>query len=388
MHEDFLMRVGVGRPAKPEKFWQRLEMRFGKLATDMAKIIDRRANGSADSEFWRLKNQDLDLSLWLSGQFMGDFYRTYLPWLSTAMASGQIRRILDVGCDNGVLTCSYAASFPDAQVLGIDQSHESIGCANELAGRLRQSNVEFRELSALELSTLLVGETFDLITATMTYHSVFEIPDMPTGCSLFQLKLPDAEKWRAALMQIPPLLGTDGRFISIERLTSSPGILWWAGTLKDAGLQIDWQSSDLLRYSSRGEGEMRLPAFVCNRHERCGASLVSDVLAFQARPELVELARTPFEGDIAEALFVAFRDRDLVWGLEIGHTEQAIERFEVWDARTVILAYTYSNLGSRRLVIGPCHKQQECIEHAKGFWKGQPGLRLRHYTSIVERDSL
>jgi tRNA G46 methylase TrmB len=384
-HEDLLTRVGVGRPVKEEKFWRRLENRFGKPARNVIERINQRANGISDRDFWRRKNENLDLSLSLSGQFMGDFYRSYLPWLSTVTENFEITRILDVGCDNGVLACSYATSFPNAEVIGIDRSSEGIACANELAGRLEIGNVKFRKLDALELATDLAGENFDLITATMTYHSVSEIPGMPSGYSLFEQELPDTTDWQVALRGITPLVRMGGKFISVERLTSSAGTLWWARALTGAGLRIDWPSSEVLCYPRFGE-ECRLPAFVCDRQQPSVDHLASDALAFQARPDLIKIAKTPFEGDVAEALFEGVGDRTLTWGLEIASAEGVVERFEVWEARTLILAYTYSNMRGRRLVIGPCHKQQECIEQAKHFWESKPHTRLRHYASIAERD--
>ena len=384
-YHEYLTSIGVGQPVKSEKFWRRLENRFGKLARDIRDHINLRGDGVADGDFWRLKNETLDLSLSLSGQFMGDFYRSYLPWLSTVTANAGITRILDVGCDNGVLTCSYAKSFPNAQVIGIDQSSEGINCAKELAGRLGISNVQFRKLDALELGTTLVGERFDLITAIMTYHSVSEIPGMPLGWSLFQLELPDTANWQGGLSGIALLLGEDAKFISVERLTSSAGVLWWTRAISGAGLSINWRSSEVLCYSSLGEAS-RVPAFVCDRRQRVEGS-AWDALAFWARPELIEVAKAPFEGDVAEALFEAVRDRTLIWGVEVAFADGLVERFEVWDARTVILAYTLSNMRGRRLVIGPCHKQEECIEHAKQYWESKPHTRLRHYVSIIERDS-
>jgi hypothetical protein len=321
---------------------------------------------------------------------VGDFYRCYVPWLHAAIGNDPIKTILDIGCDNGVLTCCYANAFPDAQVLGVDRIPEGIRCATELAQRVNLMNIQFRELNALELPSNLAGAKFDLITASMTYHSIFEIPNMPRGWSLAKLNLPNNSKWRDSLIGVADSLAVSGRFVTVEKLTSSASVLWWANAIKGAGLNINWVESELLCYKERGENSC-YPALVCDRQERPDDDRLShDCLAFSAGPALVELAKQPFEGESAETLFEAFGDRRLIWGLEavsVINNDYA-ERFEVWDARTVILAYEYSNTGKRRLVIAPFNKQQECIKSVRDSWQKRDNARLRQYSSTSDRDSL
>ena len=333
--EGFLKRAGLGQRMNPEKFWDRLERRFGTVARDVGDLVHLRAEGHTDQEFYRLKNQSFELSLWLSAQFMGDFYRKYMPWFGGTVANRPVARVLDIGCDNGVLTCFYANCFPTAQVVGIDQCAEAIASAQELARRMGIGNVSFASRDALNLSEYFGNMAFDLITATMTYNSLFEIPAMPLGWSLSQLDLPDASKWTAPLGHVSRLLGTNAKFVSVERLTSAAGYLWWAGALRDAGLQVDWTASEIL-CDTIPEEASRLPVFVCAREQPKSPDLASDILAFHARPELIALGKAPFEGTVAEAVIAAFPDLTLIWGVKVAFADGLIERFEVWDARTLI----------------------------------------------------
>jgi SAM-dependent methyltransferase len=383
--ENLLTRMGVAREVKPEKFWRRLEKRFGKPALDVMERISQRGEGLANSEFWRVKNENLDLSLWLSGQFMGDFYRSYLRWFSAAAGKQDLARVLDVGCDNGILTCCYAATFPHAEIIGIDDCEQGISGAKELAGRLGISNVTFRVLNAEEFPRVQDLGNFDLITATMTYHSVSELPGMPLDWSLLELELPDSAKWQKLLAEMASLLQLGGRFVSVEKLTSSVGVLWWARALNAAGLHVDWPASQLLCYDGIEEA-FRWPALICDRQQHGSAALGLEVLAFCATPELTQLAKGAFEADVAEALFEAVRERTLIWGIEVTFEEERMERFEVWEAGPIILAYGYSNKRRRRLVIGARHQRAECVEHGRQYWSKTPHQGYREYLSVVERD--
>jgi hypothetical protein len=229
---------------------------------------------------------------------------------------------------------------------------------------------------------------FDLVTATRTVHSIFEIPDMPRAWSLSKVEFPEYSKWRDALAGVANALAATGRFVSVEKLTTSAGVLWWTKAIRAAGLSVNWSESEILPYKEHGENRSD-PVLICDRRERADDRLPYDCLAFTAGSELVELAKHPFEGEAAEALLEAFGDRKLIWGLECVNiiNKDHAERFEVWDAHTVILAYQYSNTRVRRLVIAPFNKQKECIESLKEAWQKRDNARLREYTSTIERDS-
>jgi|SRR6185437_15932697 len=385
-YEQVLARIGLTRRMAPSKFSKRIVQQFGAVGAALISHVDKRAQGDCESDFWEKKNADLSLSLAFSSQFFGDFYRSYLPWLLSLLEQKRVTQILDLGCDNGVLACCYAMCIPDVQVLGIDQGPAGIKCSSELAERLQLKNVVFKKVDISELGNALSGKTFDLVTATLVYHCVKAVPNMPTGFSLRDVELPDTAPWSRILESISPLLSEGGLFLSAERLTSTQGVLWWARALNEANLKVEWPLSRQL--DERADGEVnRVPAFVCVRGRTMPADLADHVLTFVAHPDLVKLAGSPLYGDAAEALFEAFQSRELIWGQQVRAADDVTLRFELWDARTVILAYQFSNAGYRRLVIAPRDKDKECIHDVKNAWQGQYSRKIFEYSSIQERDS-
>ena len=60
--------------------------------------------------------------------------------------------VLDAGCGTGHFTCSIAKQFPNANVIGIDLSSESLSIAKQLAALHNVENVKF---FPLHLETIL-----------------------------------------------------------------------------------------------------------------------------------------------------------------------------------------------------------------------------------------
>lgn len=380
-----LQRLGLRRPVREKRFAQKFINQFGDLGSLVIEAMGQRYEGVFSSDFWSLKNQNPDLSLALSSQILTNFYQEYLLWIDNVPEPFDPVRILDIGCDNGILTCAYALKFPTATVIGIDKNPEAISCAKSLAKRQKIENVDFQIADILGgLHGLNSTTPFDLITGIMAYNSVIEIPSMPKGWSLSELELPDSSIWKQLLQDTGRLLASHGHFISVERLISSASIHWWAKALDAVGLHINWPSSMILTYSDFEES-YRHPAFLSGHQYESGVS-VYDTLAFDGSPELLKFADKQFKGVVAEALFRAFASRSLIYGCEFRHVDGVHERIEIWDANTVILCYTYSSRSTRNLVIGPRHRYQECMEYVRGLLANMTVDNLKEYRSLTERD--
>lgn len=72
------------------------------------------------------------------------------------------RRILDLACGTGILTCALAKKFPNSTVVGVDLQEEYLEYARAKKIKYNIKNVEFCQRSAEETK----GGNYDLITAS------------------------------------------------------------------------------------------------------------------------------------------------------------------------------------------------------------------------------
>lgn len=139
-------------------------------ATDYALLVER---------LYRAKNANWDLSRDVTSQYAGRQYANYLSLFVVAKEPPTAKRILDIGCDNGIATCFYASQFPDAEVYGIDRCAEGIACAEHLARILGLKNVAFIHgdafASGLESR---YAEGCDLVAMTFSGYEALEDPHL------------------------------------------------------------------------------------------------------------------------------------------------------------------------------------------------------------------
>ncbi len=239
---------------------------------------DRTTGDSATPDrLYEAKNANLNLSIDVMSHAVGDLYKTYLSWFLREKFP-EPRRILDIGCDNGIITCFYASVYPAAEVIGVDQSANGLRCAGQLSERLGLSNVFFQTANISEPIPSL-GD-FDLVSCLNVLHEVVKVPSLD-GWSLRDLdgqinNQPDLMGARLAELVSPET----GFMIIMDRLSGPDSVLWVIRFLEHAGLTHDWNRSWLLEFSNAdGENEI-LPLLVSKRG--------LNILAFLSYRELTD----------------------------------------------------------------------------------------------------
>jgi SAM-dependent methyltransferase len=259
-------------------------------------------------------------------------------------------RVLDLGCDNGVLTCFYAIRFPKAKVVGIDRCLGAISCARELVNRLELDNVEFEQID-IQHSPRILGEgSFDLAFATCSLKEVQPFPEVDAFSS-FDFSGAEPSSNYAARAVSAVLSPTKGSFVSMERCRGLGDLAWWVKSLNGAGLSLDWERGTFLSFQADGKSET-LPILVARNDKPVRISPEEDILAFQASQQFIQL-HPVYEGYAAEAFFRAVNPKQLVRGAEIVFRDGGgTERFEIWTADSLLITYQYSTRGFRRFAVG------------------------------------
>lgn len=353
------------RPVKDNQhFWKILYDRYEKDTVDKLykTVIERPEKTITQSympEIYYLKNQSLNLSLDVSRGYC-DLHMKYLHWFIKSLDTPP-KRVLDIGCDNGIVTCFYAMLFPGTEVVGIDLSENGINCARQLAEHLRLSNVTFKKTGIIEASDLYPVGHFNLITSVTTIKEVIGSfvtklithPDSHVIWSIEDLKIDvgsDAEN--KCLFSIQKLLNENGKYISFERWFFEDCI-WWSDKLKNAGLFIDWEKSETLRFQEVGQN-YSFPALIADKTVRKYDSLHSTT-DFWLRDEIMDpQKRRVYEGVPAEMMLKRFVNKRFMGGVQCNYPKSSLQvRFEVWTDNEMMFCYENSNSGYRELKILP-----------------------------------
>lgn len=279
--ESYLRTVGLGGCQEQDDFRKRLREIHGPIGEQTLQGIAAGEEGQ-DADIYPLKNSTLALSIDVTSQYYNQMYRNFLDWFCRAQFPAP-KSLLDVGCDNGVLTCFYATRYPAAQVVGIDRCEEGIACARELAYRLKLANVRFEVCDLRRLAGTFPEQSFDLILSTTVFHEVLgffeDAPD--SGRDEKAMKPDDPDDVRIAAALVGLLRAGTGTLVSMERCADGQILTRWIRMLGRAGLGVDADRCALLRHDNvHGERET-LPVVVATRGRHPAAHSLADIHAFQ-----------------------------------------------------------------------------------------------------------
>ena len=354
------------RPSKSRgQFMNMIAMRHGKaIATEIDRLVSARADGEdKDGMLYEVKNGTLELSLDFAA-YSSDLCRRFLDRM-VAHKGVTPRRILDIGCDNGIVTCFLAKIYPDSEVWGIDRSVNGIRCATELAERLKISNVNFIRTSFEELPVDSMPRSFDWIVSVRSMHEVLgRLPD-PRGKRFWSLSeimgdellFEGFEKLQIIRNLLDPI---SGEFISFERTKDYEGLALWAKALETNGLCVKWKDSAIVGCFELKD-ETKLPFLIASPQEY-GANIFDGMAVLLGIGAKTVIGKT-YNDLAAELIFCNIDSRKLISGVEMNFNDgSGIMRCEVWEHPDCCIGYQYSNIGFRELKLYDKGMETEAIK--------------------------
>lgn len=365
--DQFFKRCGLGGQQKGEIFWRVLEKKFGPLAIQLGDCISARANGLA-SDPYPIKNTSFDFANAVASQYDAAKLKSVAIWLlQEGIVAG---KVLEVGCDNGILLCLLAEAYPDVSFVGIDASAQAIEIAKIRATQLNITNIEFKCLPLKKGIAVEIGSEFNLVFSVTVFHELLDrdllgyshgltIDEDDSGFSIEDFDLSFSKKVKKVdeLLEISNLLAANGFFVSIDRWPDYSRTLGWIRLVENINLMISMKRSGLIDYKNFDGKIEFLPATVFSKNLEGSPSiaLATDVLALHSYKDFLKNGSLNIIEDelLAELVFGSLNHEQLLSIVARYKNDSGTEKTLVGVSGGLSYIYTTSSRKYRRLVLLP-----------------------------------
>jgi SAM-dependent methyltransferase len=263
----------------------------GLYGTPFAAFCKARMNSRTPKYLQRLKQSTLPLSLYISSFFYRDRMLKLLSYLD-GIDSNNISTVVELGCENGALTCAIAKLWPKAKVIGVDLGKNSINHANELKKNLKIENVSFVHadahdylksaqsgsldliISACFLREFEIDRTHSQLIISERFDEIEEIKSTPSQVGLIEF-----------LRDVAASLRDNGLFLSLDRLPSMYDYWRFIQCVEQTGLMTRLTESGRIDVETADYREI-LPLFVFEKKQPLGTTAVSELVSFAARASI------------------------------------------------------------------------------------------------------
>ena len=389
--EEYFDKIGLKASPDIENFHNNLEYKYEQsIIQRLGKVMEERADGKMNNRLYAVKNESLDLSIDFSS-YMADMYVGYFKWLVNEFKF-KPKKILDLGCDNGIVTCFYALLYPDAKVVGVDRSKNSIKCAQELAEKLGISNIEFHVTDLKKCDKFFEHKSFDMITSTCAIYEAINLNTDERGWSLEEIASKSTNKDLTKLMSsLDKAITDDGIFITFERLTSPQCAMSFIKVLQESNFIVNKSNWARIKFHEVGnKQEMPLLTFSKSTDE-VKTNLVDDIIDFYDNAVVINGENSKIEEVEIEKTFNSIKNKVFIKGIQTNYLDGSGKmREEIWRTEEKSIYYKYTNTGYRELQVEPLNKEYKFDDMIKENEEVMPmfGNKVYVYTSLEERSEI
>ncbi len=391
--DQYFDKIGLIEEKDRDEFFKKIGEKHNINLTqnlDLAVSL-RKDNGSG--KIYTVKNKDLETTIDFAGYYH-DLYRQFFGWLVQADGlDGENldgKKILDLGCDNGITTCFIAQLYPNAEIVAVDKSKKGIKCAEEIAAKLGIKNVRFEAVDAKKVDKFFKDEKFDVVLDNRSMLEITNLPKLKSFWSIDDVEnsLVVANSVLKFFRSVEKVMADDAKLITFERLLGLEEILNFTKSMRESGLYIDTDSMCKIQFTELGDVE-QMPIIVFDKTPREEVGFYGFIEIYNKLPILNKL--TDIEDEFAiELEFKALGKKELVFGTQIDYKNgEGSERREIWQVGDKFICYKYSNIGRRELITEGVDKDStiQDIKNMSGFI-GRIGHKVSEYNSIEERNKI
>ena len=224
------------------------------------------AQGNGRQRLYALKNATGDLSADITQLWSGPLLAEQIPWLRALVKELAPSAVLDLGCEQGLVTRVIAEAAPEAELRAVDRCEEAVAIAVAAAPKWDSPAPKFHigDLRDPWHAEWASGR-MDLVHSSRSMLGEVVVPDaeLPREVSL-GTGVPSPE-WlreaRALAGRIAAATRVGGVLVSLER-TDATGALRWARVLSENGFQLDSARSRLFDAAEPNDADLELPCLV------------------------------------------------------------------------------------------------------------------------------
>lgn len=169
-----------------------------------------------DSNFFDMKNIDMKFSDLYSNVVDGKIISEVLKFIEENKKYFG-KKILDLGCDNGLITCFIAYLFPNREVVGIDYSKKAIDICNKRAQKLKLKNIKFYEATT---SNMKYDTIFTSRVVNFNMKKELKNKTTPKFENMFERFDRTICEYGDFINNLNEILNKDGHIIQFERFIS------------------------------------------------------------------------------------------------------------------------------------------------------------------------
>lgn len=361
-----LTELGLRRPLKKHQFWTRLSKRFPEEAEEFSRVIQAREAGLPEDPYAK-KNVTLEFANAVASHFDANRLYAFLVWLTKEIRLPQDAKILDVGCDNGILTCALARLYPSIEITGIDCKLNSVEVARQRIDQLNLTNAFVDHAAIEEFGSPQKGRGYDVIITSNVMHELFAsnsaVIDSLTIGRFDETALSYKDIWDSiqietskleALQKINELLHEDGVYFSLDRWGSFDKYAMWTKALEEEDFQISISHGYVLEYNGPDDTTESMPITVASRplEHRLNPEEALSVFSYNRLINGSGVLRYE-DSYVAEMIFSALNAEDFL-NIKVSYKDgsgEMILRQGIAGALTYVLMMTSG--GVRKLSIAP-----------------------------------
>lgn len=206
--------------------------------------------------YYAFKNQSEHISRTISGLWDGDIYRMVCSWVYEHRACFG-KTVLDIGCDNGIISCFIAGMLPASRITGIDKCRKAVIIAGRTAKQLGIGNIQF---DLAEAGRYDPGYLFDSVISIRTVHENFTKQNHRMPVLAEDEARCAANQMHAYAKCLTGHVAPSGNLITIERFERRTGLLGWLTALKEESFSLDRRDCDRI---SVQEVDMNSNLYAC-----------------------------------------------------------------------------------------------------------------------------